>query len=179
MARFATPITSACGKDGYNAMKDIVIRKVAAHEVESAMALALEVFMEFEAPDYGPVGVETFKKDIVENPEYIAMAKAGLCPIYGAFDGEKLVALMGMRSNRTHINLVFTRKSYHRRGIAKAVFQYLLEDVRKGNPSLEMLTLNSSPYGLPFYLAIGFVPLGEEREMNGIRYTPMQYILNG
>ena len=39
------------------------IRKITRDEVEDAMKLALEVFMEFEAPDYGMLGVETFKKD--------------------------------------------------------------------------------------------------------------------
>ena len=159
-------------------MDKVVIRKITAGEVESAMALALEVFMQFEAPDYGPAGVETFKKDIVENPEYLEMARQGACPIYGAFDGEQIVALMGMRSNKTHINLVFTKKEYHRKGIARAIFRYLLQDVLKENPSLEALTLNSSPYGLPFYLAIGFTPLSEEQETNGIRFTPMKYIIN-
>lgn len=159
-------------------MNEIVIRRIEGHEVESAMALALEVFMQFEAPEYPPEGVETFKKDIVENPEYLENARKGLCPIYGAFDGDQIVALMGMRSNKTHINLVFTKKSYHRRGIARAIFHYLLSDVRKENPALEALTLNSSPYGLPFYLAIGFVPLSEEQEMNGIRFTPMKYTIN-
>jgi GNAT superfamily N-acetyltransferase len=157
-------------------MKDILIRKIAADEVDCAMALALEVFMQFEAPDYGPAGVETFKKDIVENPEYLENARKGTCPIYGGFDGETLVALIGMRS-KTHINLVFTRKEYHRRGIARAIFNYLLHDVTQEDPSLEALTLNSSPYGLPFYLAIGFVPQGEEQTMNGIRFTPMKYII--
>ena len=52
-----------------------------------------------------------------------------------------------------------------------------MNDVLKDNPSLEALTLNASPYGLPFYLAIGFVPLSEEKEMNGIRFTPMKYII--
>ena len=158
-------------------MDRIVIRKITGSEVESAMDLALEVFMQFEAPEYPPEGVETFKKDIVENPEYLENARQGLCPIYGAFDGNKIVALMGMRSNRTHINLVFTKKEYHRRGIARAIFQYLLNDVLQENPALEALTLNSSPYGLPFYLAIGFIPLSGEQEMNGIRYTPMKYII--
>ena len=155
-------------------MDRIVIRKITGSEVESAMDLALEVFMQFEYP---PEGVETFKKDIVENPEYLENARQGICPIYGAFDGDKIVALMGMRSNRTHINLVFTKKEYHRRGIARAIFQYLLNDVLQENPALEALTLNSSPYGLPFYLAIGFIPLSGEQEMNGIRYTPMKYII--
>ena len=157
-------------------MKDILIRKITADEVDCAMALALEVFMQFEAPDYGPAGVETFKKDIVENPEYLKNARKGTCPIYGGFDGETLVALIGMRS-KTHINLVFTRKEYHRRGIARAIFNYLLQDVTQEDPSLEALTLNASPYGLPFYLSVGFVPQGEEQTMNGIRFTPMKYII--
>lgn len=158
-------------------MDHIVIRRITADEVEIAMALALEVFMQFEAPDYGPAGVETFKKDIVENPEYLEKARQGACPIYGAFDGDKMAALIGMRSDKTHINLVFTKKEYHRRGIARSVFQYLLKDVLRQNPSLEALTLNSSPYGLPFYLAIGFVPQGDERELSGIRFTPMKYTI--
>ena len=156
-------------------MDGIVIRKITGAEVESAMRLALEVFMEFEAPDYPPEGVETFKKDIVKNPEYLEKARQGVCPIYGAFDGNKIVALMGMRSNRAHINLVFTKKAYHRRGIARAIFHYLLNDVLKENPNLEVLTLNSSPYGLPFYLKIGFIPLSKEQEVHGIRFTPMEY----
>ena len=158
-------------------MRNIVIRKINSSEVDEAMRLALEVFMEFEAPDYSPEGVESFKRDIVENPEYLEKAREGLCPIYAAFDGEKMVAIMGMRSNRTHINLVFTRKEYHRRGIARAIFDYLLRDLLCDNPSLEVLTLNSSPYGLPFYLKIGFTPQGEEQEINGIKFTPMRYVI--
>lgn len=158
-------------------MENIVIRKIKSHEVESAMNLALEVFMQFEAPDYDPSGVETFKRDIVENTEFLENARQGICPVYGAFDGDKIVALMGMRSSKTHINLVFTKKEYHRKGIARAIFRYLLDDIMRENPALEALTLNSSPYGLPFYLALGFIPLGEEREINGIRFTPMKYII--
>lgn len=158
-------------------MQNIIIRKITGNEVESAMELALEVFLQFEAPDYDPLGIETFKKDIVENSEYINNAKAGICPIYGAFDGDRIVALIGMRSSKSHINLVFTKKEYHRRGIARSIFNYLLNDLIHENPILEEITLNSSPYGLPFYLAIGFIPLGEEQEINGIRFTPMKYII--
>ena len=154
---------------------NFVIRKIFSNEVEEAMELALEVFMQFEAPDYGDAGVETFKRDIVENPTFIDNAKNGLCPIYAAFDGDKMVALIGMRSSKTHINLVFTKKEYHRKGIATSIFKYLLNDLLNENPSLNELTLNSSPYGLPFYISLGFIPLSEEQEINGIRFTPMKY----
>ena len=129
---------------------NFVIRKIFSNEVEEAMELALEVFMQFEAPDYGDAGVETFKRDIVENPTFIDNAKNGLCPIYAAFDGDKMVALIGMRSSKTHINLVFTKKEYHRKGIATSIFKYLLNDLLNENPSLNELTLNSSPYGMDY-----------------------------
>lgn len=152
------------------------IRRIKSEEVEEALALALEVFMQFEAPDYKPEGVETYKRDI-ENKEFIENCKKGVCPIYAAFDGGKIIGIMGMRSSRTHINLAFTKKEYHRRGVATAIFNYLLEDILKENPSLKEITLNSAPYGLPFYLHLGFVPQSEEQEKDGIRYTPMKYII--
>lgn len=153
------------------------IRKIIPSEVNEALELAFEVFMQFEAPDYKPEGVETFKRDIVENPEFIANCEKGICPIYAAFDEGKIISIIGMRANKTHINLVFTKKEYHRRGIATAVFNYLLKDLLKENPSLKEITLNSSPYGLGFYKHIGFISLSGELETDGIRYTPMKYCI--
>ncbi len=37
------------------------------------------------------------------------------------------------------------------------------------------ITLNSSPYGVLFYKAIGFVPADEKKAVNGIRFTPIKY----
>ena len=153
------------------------IRKIQKHEVQEALDLALETFMEFETPDYSPEGVASFKRDITENREYIAKCEKGICPIYAAFDGGKIIGIIGMRENKTHINLVFTKKEYHRRGIATAIFRYLLNDLLNENPDLGEITLNSAPYGLPFYQYLGFVAQSEEQVRNGIRYTPMKYSL--
>lgn len=153
------------------------IRKIQKHEVQEALDLAFETFMEFEAPDYSPEGVASFKRDITENREYVAKCEKGVCPIYAAFDGGKIIGIIGIRENKTHINLVFTKKEYHRRGIATAIFRYLLDDLLNENPELREITLNSAPYGLPFYQYLGFVAQSEEQERNGIRYTPMKYSL--
>ena len=56
------------------------IRKIHSNEVMEALALALEVFLQFEAPDYKPEGIETFKRDIVENDEFISKCQQGICP---------------------------------------------------------------------------------------------------
>lgn len=153
------------------------IRKIKENEVEQALSLVMEVFMQFEAPDYKPEGVETFRKDIVENDEFIENRKKGTCPIYAAFDNDKIVGIIGMRATKTHINLVFTKKEYHRRGIATAIFNFMLSDLLAENPDLKEITLNSSPYGLGFYKHIGFIALTDEQELNGIRFTPMKYII--
>ena len=63
------------------------IRKIHSNEVMEALALALEVFLQFEAPDYKPEGIETFKRDIVENDEFISKCQQGICPIYAAHPG--------------------------------------------------------------------------------------------
>lgn len=152
-----------------------IVRKICSDEVTEALSLALEVFMQFEAPCYKKEGVETFKRDIINNKDFILNCKKGICPVYAAFDGNKMIGVMGMRSNRSHINIVFVRKEYHRQGVATAMFEYLLADILKSNPALKEITLNSSPYGLPFYTHIGFEPQSGEQEINGIRFTPMKY----
>ena len=55
--------------------------------------------------------------------------------------------------------------------IGEIAFRRLLEDYPD-----ETITLNSSPFGLPFYKAIGFVETEEEKTVNGIRFTPMKYV---
>ncbi len=154
----------------------VEIRRINGGEVREALDLATEVFLEFEAPDYQPEGVEVFRQ-FIENDEFILKCQNGVCPIYAAFDEGKMVGMMGMRQDRAHITLAFTRKEYHRRGVATSIFRFLLEDVLQDNPSLKEITLNSSPYGKPFYLHIGFLPLSEEKEMGGVRFTPMKYII--
>lgn len=152
------------------------VRRITGDEVNAALELALEVFMQFEAPDYNPEGVETFKS-FIRGENLINGFKQGVCPMYGAFDNDKLIGIIGMRENKTHINLVFVKKEYQQKGVATAIFRYLLDDLLKENPALSEITLNSSPYGLPFYLHLGFVPQSDEQEEDGIRFTPMKYYI--
>lgn len=104
------------------------LRKVRPDEVEEALALALEVFMEFEAPEYSPRGVETFKEHILDEKIRLNY-KNGTSPLYAAFDSGKPVGIIGMRPNKTHISLVFVNKEYHRKGVGTALFRFLINDL--------------------------------------------------
>ena len=135
------------------------IRRLSEDERQAALDLAWDVFS-----DYSAEGTEEFRK-CLHDKEYLS----GL-HYYGAFDREKLVGEIAIRPDRKHICFFFVDGRYHRRGIGTSMFRNLLEDY----PG-ETITLNSSPYGLPFYRAIGFVPTDDEKTVNGIRFTPMKY----
>ena len=141
------------------------IRKLAEANIPEALSLAWKVFTEYESPDYSAEGTEEFKKTL-HDPEYLN----GL-DYYGTFEGSKLVATCAIRVEKCHICFMFVDGSYHRRGIGSKLIHHVLNEY-KG----ETVTLNSSPYGLLFYKAVGFVATDEEKTIDGIRFTPMKYI---
>ena len=141
-----------------------IVRRLSQNEIPAALELAWKVFLEYESPDYAPEGTEEFRK-CLHDEEYLAGIE-----YYGAFDGEKLIGTIGIRADKKHICFFFVDENYHRKGIGTGMFRYLLKDY-----SGKTITLNSSPYGVPFYRAIGFVPTDEEKTVNGIQFTPMEY----
>ena len=141
---------------------EVTVRPLKQDERPAALALAWRVFSEFESPDYAPEGTEEFRK-CLHDEKYLY----GL-QYYGAFDENRLIGEVAIRPEKRHICFFFVDGRYHRRGIGTRLFRYLLEDYPNGT-----ITLNSSPYGLPFYTAIGFMPTDEEQTVNGIRFTPM------
>ena len=145
-------------------LNSITIRRLSADERQNALDLAWVVFLEYESPDYSAEGTEEFRK-CLHDEEYLH----GL-QYYGAFDNMRLIGEIAIRPDRKHICFFFVDGRYHRRGIGTRMFRRLLEDYPD-----ETITLNSSPYGLLFYKAIGFMPTDEEKTVNGIRFTPMKY----
>ena len=141
-----------------------LIRKLSAEERASALDLAWRVFSEYESPDYGEEGIEEFRK-CLHDEGYLAGIE-----YYGAFDGERLIGLVGIRSDKKHICFFFVDGKYHRQGIGTMLFKA----VRQEYPN-QIITLNSSPYGVPFYHALGFEDTDKEQTVNGIWFTPMKY----
>ena len=145
--------------------KDLfMVRPLENAEIAKALQLAWRVFCEFESPDYAPEGTGEFKK-YLNDDAYLAGIR-----YYGAFDAEKLVGMLGIREERCHICFFFVEGKYQRLGIGRKLFRRMREDF----PG-RTITLNSSPYGLPFYKAIGFTATDRELTANGIRFTPMEY----
>lgn len=142
----------------------ICIRRLKESEIPAAHELAWRVFNEYEAPDYGEQGTESFRHAL-HDQEYLAGME-----YIGAFDQEKLVGEIALKPERKHICFFFVDGAYHRRGIGTAMLRYLLEQYPDGT-----ITLNSSPYGLPFYKAVGFRETDRTQTVDSITFTPMAY----
>lgn len=143
----------------------MLIRKLKNEEVPHALALVLEVFMQFEAPDYSERGVETFKRTGIEDKEYVANLL-----MYGAFHKGKLNGVIATRNNGSHIALFFVKGEYHRHGIGTKLFNAVL-----ANSKEDIITVNSSPYAKDVYHHLGFMDTDTEQTIEGIRFIPMVY----
>ena len=138
------------------------IRELNSNEIPQALELTLEVFMEFEAPDYSQEGVDEFQSFLNKQDEI------GKLRFFGTFHQNTLLGILAMRNE--HICLLFVRKEFHRKGLAKALFLHILELMKS-----EKITVNSSPYAIEVYRKLGFTATSPEQVTNGIRYTPMTF----
>ena len=140
-----------------------------ARELRSALELCRRVFDEFVAPDYSEEGHNTFHK-VTEPEENISRWQAGEYVFYGAFDGDNLIGTAASRMRGSHIMLLFVDKAYHRRGIARALINALMENAPGGK-----LTVNASPYAEEAYKRMGFVSMGDAVTRDGMTFIPMEY----
>ena len=130
-----------------------------------------DVFCECDMQDYSEKGIKTFKYFIRRENIEDKINKKDM-KIFGAYNENELIGVVCMR-NVTHISLLFVKKSYQRRGVAKALLRRAIYDSIKNNENANKITVNASPVGLAAYKAMGFVPDSLEKEEDGMRYTPM------
>lgn len=150
------------------------IRPLREAEIPAASALVRRVFAEFEAPDYAQEGIDVFHRFIA--PEALTeQFRTGALKLWGAFRQDTLAGVAAVR-NRSHISLLFVDASCHRQGIARALFS-AVRDFCRTDPAVSRITVNSSPYAVEIYRRLGFTATDAERVTDGIRFTPMTYLL--
>lgn len=141
----------------------MTVRRLLQKEKALACHLAWRVFLHFEAPEFPREGVEAFRRFLSDRTFISRM------PMYGAFDGGRLVGMLAMRPPQ-HISLFFVEADCQGRGVGRRLFERMKRDYKR-----QTFTVYSSPGAVGFYRRLGFIPLGEERVSGGIRYVPMQY----
>jgi len=148
---------------------EIIIRRAETAEWDSAMEVVWRTFLKFEAPLYGEEGKEHFY-EFISGEQLHKMFEIGEYPMWVALDDNRIVGVASLRTGN-HISLLFVDEAYHRRGIGKRLVAAMQRHaMQRGSVKL---TVNSSPYGEPFYHALGFMDSSKTLRTDGIIYTPM------
>lgn len=145
----------------------MIIKELERCDYDIAKEIAWGEFLKYNADDYDADGIAEFEKSI-NDPEYMTF----ITP-FGAYKNDELVGLIATRSEGSHIALFFVKSEYQGKGIGKKLFEYVC-----GLNKKDVITVNSSPYAMDIYQHLGFVPAGTEISINGLRFTPMQYVLD-
>ncbi len=150
-----------------------IIKSIDYSTIDDAIKLILEVFMEFEAPEYSDEGIKTFTDYVMSDETRRILLNR--CNVFlGCYHKKQLIGVVAFR-NDSHVSLLFVDKNHHRKGIATHLMKKAVKITKKKGVS--EITLNSSPYAVPFYHRFGFVNTDTQLLTDGIKYTPMKYIV--
>ena len=76
--------------------------------------------------------------------------------------------------NKSHIALIFVDSKFQKKGIGKKLINEATKKCLEDNPSLNKITVSSSPNSISFYCSLGFQTQGRELNEDGMRFTPME-----
>lgn len=146
----------------------VEVRPIGAGEETAVCELVCRVFDEHVAPEHGAEGRATFRA-YAASPEALATRLAGghLCLV--AARGRVLVGAVEMRPP-SHVALLFVETAFHRRGIARRLFEAALAAYC---PEAREVTVNSSLHAVRAYERLGFRRIGSTVSRDGISYAPM------
>jgi GNAT superfamily N-acetyltransferase len=155
---------------------NVIVRKAGKADVTRISNMVKDVFNRDVAPGFDREGIRTFM-DFIE-PENMAGRMTrdhwGLV----AENEEGLMVGILFFKGRSHINLFFVRNGYQKRGIGRKLLKKSIERLRKLEPGIGSITVNSAPGAVSAYAKMGFKRTGEERVLNGIRFSPMELIIS-
>ena len=144
----------------------IEVKQLLNNEKDEALLFAKRVFIESEDDSYTKKGIETFC-NFVDNKKITKSFK-----VYGAFEDNVLKGIIATDRRKRHISLFFVDKFSQAKGIGKELMKVVVN-----NNENSYITVNSSRYAVPIYEKLGFVKMEEEKEQDGLKFTPMKLIL--
>lgn len=139
------------------------IKKLERLEINKALKLIWDVFLESEAFNYNRKGVEEFRR-FLDSRDLI-----NTFDIYGTYDKRELVGVIGLQEGQ-HICLFFVKKSHQKHGIGRELFKKAISLTKE-----KEITVNSAPCAVEIYKKLGFSLTDCEQNINGIRFVPMVY----
>lgn len=129
-------------------------------EIAEALDLIWETFLQFDAPDYCDEGVSAFRDE----------GTVATLEFWGAHRDDELIGVIATNEHRKHICCFFVKSAYHRQGIGRRLWEYVLD-----HSDHSVYTVHASPYAVPVYHHLGFIDMDEEQTADGMRFRPMRF----
>ena len=152
------------------------VRPTQSSECESVSALVQRGFSQFIAPDWEASAVSTFTAEtsgecirkLIETAAFHAVAEAA---------GQLLGFIL--MPNPSSVGLLFVSPDHLRTGIARELWQSARRHIEAEFNTIKTVELNSSPYAVSAYKALGFYPISEPFHRRGCVATRMACWLPG
>ncbi len=130
-------------------------------------------FLLFESKDYTQEGIDKFREFITDEELYLSFLEGRYRLLVALHQGQ-IIGAASVR-NGNILSLLFVEEKFHRRGVGKRLLEMMCEHVAYEGGETK-ISLMASPYAVEFYRKQGFVAMGQEMRISGMRITPMEKI---
>ena len=154
---------------------NIVFREPHSAEEDIVCKIVIDSFNEFIAPGYSSEGISEFNNYVQADVLRKRLRNGSYS--FVAIDKDRIVGVIEVR-DINHISLLFVKNEYHKMGIARKLVELALDRAKLLKPSINVIEVNSSPYGAKIYEHIGFISIDVEQVVHGIKFIPMKLTLN-
>ena len=153
----------------------MLIRPLIPDDIPATAALLRRAAEEFILHESTPEGAAAFLAEQSEDAIRGFVAR-GFAYHVAELEG-RLAGFIAIRE-RTHVYHLFVDKRFHRRGIARRLWETARAAVLASGPGPHpgCFTVNASNHALPFYAALGFAPTAP-MQTGAVRYNPMRLML--
>jgi GNAT superfamily N-acetyltransferase len=137
---------------------------------ERISALIQESFTALSATDWEHTARQVF----IGESSPAAIGQALIAPAFAAVEteGNELSGFILMRKPAL-LTMLFVHPEHLRKGIARRLWQAGRSHIESTFPEVKTVELNSTPYAVNAYKALGFMPISSEFAVSGCRATRM------
>jgi GNAT superfamily N-acetyltransferase len=139
-------------------------------EVEAASELACRVFDEFAAAEESVAGCQEFHR--YASPPALRGRHKTDCVTFVASRQGRIIGMLHLRDGK-HIAMLFVEGVEQRQSIGSGLVLAAEEYALARQPPVTAITVASTPNAVDAYRKMGFVPVGKERVLKGLRFVPM------
>ena len=153
-----------------------LLRVAEVSDASVASELVQRTFNAFVAPDWEPEARSVFMSQSSSERLSSIIREATFAAV--AESKGRVVGFI-LLSPPNVLAFLFVHAHWHRRGIARDLWERACKHIEAEHPAIKTIELNSSPYAIGAYKALGFYPISEPFRRGGCFATRMACWLPG